>query len=107
MRQHSTHAAARPVPSGVCLCTVTHPTSEHDLCCTSSYLSLESHDVLASLILADIVFDGSHPGGVCQRVGALINVVVSWRHIDEHERLGTASERVTHQHSQLVIPAVI
>ena len=76
-------------------------------CCTSSYLSLESHDILASLILADVVLDGAYPGGVCQRVGALINVVVSGRHIDKHERLGTASKRVTHQHSQLVIPAVI
>ena len=107
MQQHITHAAGRPVSSGVCLCTVTHSTSEHDLCCTSLYLSLESHDILASLILADVVLDGAYPGGVCQRVGALINVVVSGRHIDKHERLGTASKRVTHQHSQLVIPAVI
>ena len=71
-----------------------------------SYLSLESHDILASLVLADIVLDGSHPGGICQRVGALVNVVVSWGHIDKHERLGTASKGVTHQHSQLVVPAV-
>ena len=82
-------------------------TSKHDIYRTSSYLSLESHDILASLILADIVLDGAYPGGVCQRVGTLINVMVSGGHIDKHERLGAASERVTHQHSQLVIPAVI
>ena len=55
------------------------------------YLSLEPHDIFAGLILADVILDGPHPGCVCQRVGALIKVVVCWRHIHKHEGLGASS----------------
>lgn len=73
--------------------------------CMTAHLSLESHDILAGLVLADVILDGSHPRGVCQGVGALIDVVVSGGDIHKHECLGTSSQGVTHQHSQLVIPA--
>lgn len=70
-----------------------------------SHLSLEAHDIFAGFIFADIILDGAHSGGVLKGVGALINVAVTGRDIDKHEGLGTASQGVTHQHGQLVIPA--
>ena len=56
------------------------------------YLSLESHDIFAGLVLANVVLDGAHSGGIRQGVGALVDIVVSWGHIHKHERLGAASQ---------------
>lgn len=67
-----------------------HRTCQQTLVAT--YLSLQAHDILAGLILADVILDGAHTRGVGEGVGALINVVVSGRYIDKHERLCTASQ---------------
>ena len=72
---------------------------------TWTYLTLQSHDILAGFIFADVVLDGAHPGGIGEGVGALINIVVRRGHIHKHECLGASSQGVTHQHGELVIPA--
>ena len=69
------------------------------------HLFLESNDVFAGLVLADVILDGAHSGGICKGVGALINIAVTGRDIDKHEGLGAPSQGIAHQHGQLVIPA--
>lgn len=60
--------------------------------CCHTYLPLQPHDILAGFVLADVVFDGAHTSRIGKGVGALINVVISGRDIDEHERLGAATQ---------------
>ena len=69
--------------------TLAHAHGQHTV--LKIYLSLQSHDILAGFVLADIILDGAHSRCILKRVGAFINIHVSGGHIDKHERLGAAS----------------
>ena len=67
-------------------------------------LALEGFDLRRLHFFGRLVLHLFDPRGVEKAAIGLICIVVGWRDVDKHERLGIATQRVAHQDRQRVVP---